>query len=100
MAYVFPIPHARDYQTYLPAMDPTTVLDLDDSALVVVFRNRGPFNGLDRSPLPSGIGETPDRDVCIYVGPSSGGELDFFTDVSIAGLRIPIESGEIVPVAQ
>jgi hypothetical protein len=81
--YAFPIPHARDYQAYLPAMDKASELDEDAPALVVVYR--GPF--------PVGAGATPQtgdamlRNLCIYVGAAGQGTLNYYSDVSIAGLR-------------
>jgi hypothetical protein len=96
--YAFTILHARDYPTYLPAMDPTSVLDLDDPALIVIFRGRGLFSGIEPSPGPSsGSDASSLHDVCIYVGEAGAGELNFFTDVSIAGLRVRADGEPIVP---
>jgi hypothetical protein len=98
--YAFEIPHARDYSAYLPAMELTSVLDLDDPALVVIFLGRGPFSRTDRSASPSaGSGDPSLRGICIYVGEAGAGELNFFTDVSIAGLRVRADGEPVVPAS-
>lgn len=82
--YAFAIPHARDYQAYLPAMERTSDLDEDAPALVVVYRGAFPIVGGAASPAP------PDatlRNLCIYVGQAGQGTLNYFSNVSVAGLR-------------
>jgi hypothetical protein len=95
--YAFPIPHARDYQRYLPAMARQSELDLDRPALVVVFR--GPFPGV--TPKPGATGARPAattlRNLCIYVGPAGEGEINYYRDVSIAGLRATPDGPPLVP---
>ena len=93
MEYAFPIPRASDYRRYLPAMPATSELDTARSALVVIYR-AGFTLGL-ATPDP----ETPAdiRDVCIYVGEAGGGSLNYFSDVSIAGLRATPDGPILVP---
>ena len=96
--YVFEIPRTRDYRAYLPAMEPSPLLDLDDPSLVVIFRTTGPFTSSNRTPVPaSASGRQVVRDVCIYVGAAGAGQLDFFTGISVAGLRVRAGGEEIVP---
>ena len=91
--YAFAIPHARDYQTYLPAMDRTSELEIDPPALVVIYR--GDFPGGVPGPTPP-AGDVTQRNVCIYVGQAGGGELNYYSGVSIAGLRATADGPVIV----
>jgi hypothetical protein len=96
--YGFTIPHARDYQQYLPAMGSFSELNLAASALVVVYRDG--FPGVpDRFPRPSPSDPTL-RDLCIYVGEAGGGEINYYRDVSIAGLRPNPVGPPVVPDPQ
>jgi hypothetical protein len=96
--YAFEMEQARDYRDHLPAMPRTSELELDDPALVVVFEGRGPF--VSRPTLPPGASGTqppaptapPGRhDVCIYVGQAGRGELNYYREVAIAGLRVTLD---------
>lgn len=89
--YAFEIPKVSEYQTYLPAMKSASELELDKPALIVIFRDLGPFvvgTGPGGSPQPTRSPVAGRHDTCIYVGPAGGGELNFYTDVSTAGLRV------------
>jgi hypothetical protein len=93
--YAFEIEQARDYRVHLPAMPRTSELELDQPALVVVFEGIGPF--VSRPTLgPGATGTLPPaptarpgrHDVCIYVGQAGRGELNYYREVAIAGLRV------------
>ena len=49
--FAFTMPHARDYQRYLPAMEHSSELEVDQPALVVIYR--GGFPGATSSPRGS-----------------------------------------------
>jgi hypothetical protein len=82
--YAFPIPRAREYQAYLPAMERTTELDAEAPALVVVCRGAFPVGGAGATPL---AGDGTLRNLCIYVGQAGQGSVNYYSGVSIAGLR-------------
>lgn len=91
--YAFEVERARDYRAHLPAMSEAAELELDQAALVVVFEGVGPFVSVPTAP-PGGTPRPvrtalPGRhDVCIYVGEAGAGQLSYFRDVPIAGLRV------------
>ena len=96
--YAFELAEARDYRDHLPAMERTSELELDQPALVVVFEGNGPF--VSRPTLEPGASGTrppaptarPGRyDVCIYVGQGGRGELNYYREVPIAGLRVTLD---------
>lgn len=98
--YAFTIPRARDYQSYLPAMRRTSELEIDPPALVVIYRGEFPGSGsADASAGPSAATLPPGagRNVCIYVGSAGAGELNYYSDVSIAGLRATPDGPVLVP---
>ena len=79
-------------------MPRTSELELDQPALVVVFDGNGPF--VSRPTLEPGASGTrppaptarPGRhDVCIYVGQAGRGELNYYREVPIAGLRVTLD---------
>jgi hypothetical protein len=82
--FAFAIPHARDYQAYLPAMERASELDEDASALIVVYRGAFPLGGAAATPPPA---DTTLRNLCIYVGQAGQGTLNYYGAVSVAGLR-------------
>lgn len=91
--YAFEIARARDYRAYLPQMEPTSELALDLPALVVVFDGPGPFvsrptpgPGSPTEPAPTPVSGL--ADVCIYVGPGGAGQLNYYRNVRIGGLRV------------
>jgi hypothetical protein len=88
--FAFTIPRASDYQQYLPAMGDFSELDLDEPALVVVFR-------ADTSGAAASTSPDTGRKVCIYVGKAGQGELDLYSDVSIEGLRATPDGPVLVP---
>ena len=97
--FAFAIPHARDYRQYLPAMDRASELELDRPALVVVYR--GEFPGVvatSAATAPPATGTA--RNVCIYVGPAGQGELNYFSEISVAGLRATPDGPVLVPAPQ
>ena len=101
--YAFTIPHAREYQRYLPAMQPFSELAIDPPALVVIYRDGLP--GLppastsgDSSASTASPGTT--RDLCIYVGVAGQGELNYYRGISIAGLRATPDGPVLVPAPQ
>jgi hypothetical protein len=93
--YAFTIPHARDYERYLPAMGHFTELDLDKPALVVVYRGAFPGALPAASPKPAAV-----RNLCIYVGVAGQGELNYYSNISIAGLRALPNGPVLVPAPQ
>jgi hypothetical protein len=94
--FAFPIPHARDYQRYIPAMPRASELEIDPPALVVVYRS-----GLPGVPPPSGAAGAGDRrDLCVYVGVAGQGELNYFRSVPVAGLRATPAGPVLVPAPQ
>ena len=97
--FAFAIPHARDYRRYLPAMRAASELDLDRPALVVVYRGEFPGDSASAA-APSPRAAATERNVCIYVGPPGEGELNYFSDVSVAGLRATPEGPLLVPPVQ
>jgi len=85
----FTIPRAADYRQYLPGLF-AAELDLPRSALVVIYRGAFPTGAAAAAAATPTPAPTPDpgtRDVCIYVGTAGQGELNYFSDVPIAGLR-------------
>jgi hypothetical protein len=92
--YAFAIPRARDYQTYLPAMDDLSELNIDPPALVVIYRGEFPDLAVGATPTPAPSDPTL-RNICIYVGDAGSGEINYYPDVSIAGLRVT-EDGPII----
>jgi len=92
--YAFEIPAARDYQHYLPEMQLAPELDLGEPAFIVIFRGLNPlavggFPGRNGQPTPTRIAHAGLHDLCIYVGAQAGsGEINFYSDVSIRGLRV------------
>jgi hypothetical protein len=94
--YAFAIPHTRDYQQYLPAMPHFETLDLDPSALVVIYRAGFGFAG--SAPSPS-LSPTV-RNLCIYVGTAGQGELNYYSNMSIAGLRATPGGPALLPAPQ
>jgi hypothetical protein len=98
--YAFTIPSARDYLRYLPALGRASELQLDPPALVVIYRGEFPTaaSSAASSAAPSASGTI--RNVCIYVGKAGEGELNYFSDVSIAGLRATPNGPVLVPPAQ
>lgn len=97
--FAFTIPHARDYGRYLPAMLRASELEIDPPALVVIYP--GLFPRLAPSPgaaTARPAGDTK-RNLCIYVGPAGQGEINYYSDVSIAGLRATPNGPELVPAA-
>jgi hypothetical protein len=94
--YAFTIPSARDYVRYLPALGRASELQIDPPALVVIYRGEFPTAASSAAPTPSGT----IRNVCIYVGTAGEGELNYFSDVSIAGLRATPTGPVLVPAPQ
>jgi len=85
----FTIPHAADYRQYLPGLS-APELDLPRSSLVVIYRGpfpRGAVAAGAATPTPVPTPDPGTRDVCIYVGVAGQGELNYYSDVPIAGLR-------------
>jgi hypothetical protein len=98
--YAFAIPRARDYQRYLPAMGRTSELEIDPPALVVIYRGEFPGSGAAGASAPTSAATLPPeagRNVCIYVGSAGEGELNYYSDVSIAGLRATPDGPMLVP---
>lgn len=97
--FAFTIAHARDYQLHLPAMERFSELDIEPPALIVIYR--GGFPGTSSAPdataSPAGH---PERNLCIYVGVAGRGELNYFRNVSIAGVRPTLNGPILVPAAQ
>jgi hypothetical protein len=91
--YAFTIPKASDYQRYLPAMPKVSELDLPNPALVVIYKSTFTFDGA--SPDPNAAAN--ERLVCVYVGAAGAGELNYYTGVSIAGLRATPDGPPLVP---
>jgi len=63
-------------------------------------RDLGPFVGTtdpNASPVPTRTPVAGSHDLCIYVGPSGAGELNFYTDVSTAGLRARADGPVLEP---
>jgi hypothetical protein len=97
--YAFEIPKVSEYQAYLPAMGLTSELGLDKPALIVIFRDLGPFvvGTAQGSPEPTRSPVAGRHDMCVYVGPAGAGELNFYTDVPTAGLRVKAGGPAIEP---
>ncbi|MBM4409581.1 MAG: hypothetical protein FJ038_13530 [Chloroflexi bacterium] len=100
--YAFEIQQARHYRDHLPAMEPTTELALDEPALVVVFEGLGPFVATPtarpgRTAEPVRTAAPGVHDVCIYVGEAGRGQLNYYRDVSIAGLRVVRDGPALEP---
>ena len=94
--YAFEIDHARDYREFLPLMEETSELELEDPALIVVFQGVGPFVSTPSvapgtTPAPVRTARPGESDVCIYVGEPGRGQLNYYRDVPIGGIRV--ESG-------
>ena len=101
--YAFEIELARDYREHLPLMERTSELALDIPALVVVFDGPGPFvsrptarPGSTAEPEPTPIPGI--ADVCIYVGPGGAGQLNYYRNVRIGGLRVDLDGRTLVPL--
>jgi hypothetical protein len=97
--YGFTIPHASEYARYLPAMGRFSELDINPPALVVIYR--GEFPGVVPSPgAATPPAAVPLRNLCIYVGVAGQGEINYYADVSIAGLRATPAGPVLVPAVQ
>lgn len=101
--YAFEIPRTRDYRDFLPEMPGTSELELDDPALVVIFEGVGPF--VSRPTAQAGGSAAPRRtsapgihDVCIYVGEAGQGQLNYYRDIPIGGLRATPEGPTLEPL--
>src|SRR5207245_1544249 len=102
--WAFTISRASDYALYLPAIGRSPELDLDRPALVVVYRQPLAVAHFS-TPAPSGASPEPTptprpsnvRDLCVYVGIAGEGEINYYTDVSIAGLRATPNGPVLVP---
>jgi hypothetical protein len=91
--YAFTIPRVSDYQKYIPQMPKQSELDLSNPALVVVYKSTYTVDGASPDPAAD-----PDsRLVCIYVGQSGEGERNYYSGVSIAGLRTTPGGPALVP---
>ncbi len=97
MEYAFTIPRARDYLSYLPAMERVSELEIEPAALVVIFR--GPFPGTSPGASAASVPAAV-RNLCIYVGQAGKGELNYYRDVSIVGLRATPNGPVLVPAPQ
>jgi hypothetical protein len=102
--YAFEMERARDYREYLPAMPRMSELELDLPALVVVFDGVGPFVTTPTArpggtPAAVRTAAPGVHDVCVYVGEAGSGQLNYFRDVSIAGLRAVPGGAELEPPA-
>jgi hypothetical protein len=101
--------HARDYRLHLPAMGLSPELDVDASALVVVYRGIQPFA---MAGAPAAEGQTPmpprssvapgRRDLCVLIGDDAAtAGPTIYTDVDITGLSVNVVSlgpfGSTVP---
>lgn len=86
MEYVFEMTHARDYQRYFPAMLLSPELDVDDAALVVVYREgfEPVFGGVPGAERPTP--RAGHRTVCVAVGT----ERSVYGDVDIAGMTTAV----------
>jgi len=91
--YAFTIPHAADYQRYLPAMPKTSELELPNPALIVIYKATFTFDGSTPDPEAAPTA----RLVCIYVGDAGAGELNSYSGISIAGLRATPDGPVLVP---
>ncbi len=102
--YAFAIPHAREYQRYLPSVGRLSELEIDPPALVVVYRE--PLAGRSTTPSGGAAAPTPTprpaavRDICVYVGVAGQGGLSYLSNVSIAGLRATPDGPVLVPVPE
>jgi hypothetical protein len=101
--YAFEIDHARDYRQFLPLMEQTSELALDDPALIVVFEGVGPFVSTPsvvpgRTPAPVRTARPGESDVCIYVGAPGQGQLNYYRDVPIGGIRVERGGPSVEPL--
>ena len=101
--YAFEIPSTRDYRAYLPLMEETSELDLDEPALVVVFAGVGPFVTTPtalpgQTAAPTRTARPGESDVCIYVGEAGRGQLNYYRDVPIGGLRVELDGPSLEPL--
>lgn len=101
--YAFEIARTRDYRDFLPEMPRTSELELDDPALVVIFEGVGPF--VSTPTARPGASAVPQRtsapgihDVCIYVGEAGQGQLNYYRDVPIGGLRVTPDGPTLEPL--
>ena len=88
MEFVFEMTHARDYQRYLPRMLLAPELDVDGSALVVIYREG--WAGPMITGVPGAKPATPipgRRFVCAIV---SGGDPTLYADVDVTGLTLDV----------
>jgi hypothetical protein len=97
MEYVFEMTHARDYQRYMPRMGRSPELDVDEAALVVVYRDgwagpmiTGTLGGEPQSPTPGR------RFVCVLV---ASGDPIMYGNVDIEGLTIDVVPSDASPGA-
>ena len=89
MEFVFVMSRARDYQLFLPNMGTSPELDVDDSALVVVYREG--WAGPQITGVPGALPESPTpgrRFVCVVPGT---GDPVLYGDVDIEGLSLAVE---------
>ena len=101
--YAFEIAAARDYRVYLPEMERTSELELDRRALIVVFEGVGPFvstptaaPGATRAPVRTA--RPGAADVCVYVGEAGRGQLNYYRDVPLGGLRVEPDGPSLEPL--
>jgi hypothetical protein len=101
--YAFAIDHARDYRAFLPLMEESSELELDDPALIVVFQGVGPFVSIPTvspgaTPAPVRTARPGEGDVCIYVGEAGRGQLNYYRDVPIGGIRVEAGGPSLEPL--
>lgn len=101
--YAFEIPRTRDYRDFLPEMPRASELEIDDPALVVIFEGVGPFVSIPTA--RPGASAAPQRtsapgihDVCIYVGEAGAGQLNYYRDIPIGGLRVTRDGPTLEPL--
>jgi hypothetical protein len=92
MEFVFVMEHARDYWAYLPNMLLSPELDVDESALVVVFRQE--MAEPQTRAGPGATNEPGHRYVCVV---PDGGERNLYGDVDITGLTIDVVPSDASP---
>lgn len=98
MEFVFEMTHARDYQRYLPRMGLSPELDVEETAIAVIYRDGwagvATSGGLGAAPATPTPGR---RFVCVLV---AGGDPNMYSDVDIDGLTIAVTpSGTSSPTA-
>ena len=101
--YAFEMERASDYRVHIPRMPPTSELELDLPALVVVFEGVGPFVSTPTArpgatAAPVHTAEPGVHDVCVYVGEAGAGQLNYYRDIPIAGLRAVADGPELEPL--